>query len=167
MLVSSSTLKDCECLSLSMSGCMLLLQASPADTRCTGLPAIAQLCLASEKRYFQPRSSEPWTVLRTFVQHELLRAECQLSLLGRKASSFKGSRALPPAHAPLGPSVVCWVLSSGPAVTAQCPVPQSAAFQPRFRQSLRTQLVFCHCSWCSKHCGQGGGVSENISEGHV
>ena len=111
--MSSSTLKDCECLSLSMSGCMLLLQASSADTRCTGLPTIAQLCLASEKRYFQPRCSEPWTVLRTCVQHQLLRAECQLSLLGRKASSFKCSQAPPPAQPPLGPSVVRWVLSSG------------------------------------------------------
>lgn len=85
MLVSSSTLKDGECLSLSMSGCMLLLRASPADTRGPGLPAIARLCLASEERDFQPSCSEPWTALRSCVQHELLRAECQLSLLGRKA----------------------------------------------------------------------------------
>ena len=76
--MSSSTLKDCMCLSLSMSGCTCLLQVSPIDTRCTGLPILARVCLVSEKRDFWPGCSEPWAVLRTCVQEELPRAECQL-----------------------------------------------------------------------------------------
>ena len=45
MLVSLSTSKDCWCLSLSMSGFTFLLQVSPIDTRCTGLPILACICL--------------------------------------------------------------------------------------------------------------------------
>lgn len=48
--MSSSTQKDRMCLSLSMSGCTCLLQVSPIDTRCTGLPILARVCLVSEKR---------------------------------------------------------------------------------------------------------------------
>lgn len=48
--MSRSTSKDGLYLSLWMSGCMCLLQGSPIDTRCTGLPILAWICLVSEER---------------------------------------------------------------------------------------------------------------------
>lgn len=75
--MSRSTLKDGMYLSLSMSGCTCLLQVSPRDTRCTGLPILAWSCLAPEERYFWRRGSEPRVVLRTCMQEEAPRAEHQ------------------------------------------------------------------------------------------
>lgn len=46
--MSRSTLKDLTALSLSMSGCIFLLQGSPMDTRCSGLPILVpanHLCM--------------------------------------------------------------------------------------------------------------------------
>ena len=73
MLVSRSTLKDCMFLSHSMSGCTCLLQVSPRDTRCTGLPILAGICLVPEERYFWPRCSEPWRLWRRWGVGGLLR----------------------------------------------------------------------------------------------
>lgn len=67
MLVSRSTLKDGECLSLSMSGCTCQLQVSPRDTRCIGLPILDLLVSLRV-------CSEHWEVPRTCVQKALLRA---------------------------------------------------------------------------------------------
>lgn len=99
MLVSRSTSKDCTDLSLSMSGCTCLLQGSPIDTRCTGLPILPRICLAASRVCSecvgQSRES-------AFGREGLSRAGCQPGAAWWKGAAFlKYLRATLPCPLPV------------------------------------------------------------------